>query len=130
MPEQEDARLTDGLREVGMRVSAEVLDTLHGRPADEVVVRLELARGREWCLVDEASTDHAGVVEDMGGADLPGGSYRLIVEAGRYYATLGVVCAQAEVVVAFTVRDPETTHQGVPVLLAPFGYATYTGVRQ
>jgi len=111
-----------------MQVSTQVLDAAHGRPACDVQVRLERSDGASWRPVGAASTDEVGRIESWGSELLARGSYRLIVDAGRFFATLGLVSAQTEVTIAFIAREGCGDYH-VPVLLAPFGYATYTGMR-
>jgi 5-hydroxyisourate hydrolase len=111
-----------------MQVSTQVLDAAHGRPACDVQVRLERADGTGWRLVGAGATDELGRIESWGPEAVDRGAYRLIVDAGRFFATLGLVSAQTEVTIAFTARDGCGDYH-VPVLLAPFGYATYTGLR-
>jgi 5-hydroxyisourate hydrolase len=109
------------------QVSAQLLDAVQGRPAGEVPVRLERAVGPGWRTVGHDCTDASGWVRGIGGPAVEPGAYRLVVESGRYYASFGLVHAQPEAVVAFTVTDRDAVL--LPILLAPFGLATYTGVR-
>jgi 5-hydroxyisourate hydrolase len=57
---------------------------------------------------------------------LAAGTYRLTFETGAYFAALGVEGFYPRVTVLFHVRDP-VQHHHVPLLLSPFGYATYRG---
>ena len=48
------------------------------------------------------------------------------LNTGSYFADAGRDCFYPEVVVVFTIADPDQ-HYHVPVLLNPFGYGTYRG---
>jgi 5-hydroxyisourate hydrolase len=109
-------------------VTTHVLDTAGGIPAVGVEVRLErvlsvgggaeIARGR---------TDEDGRVRDLGPAELPAGTYRLVFDTGGYLAARGQAAAFfPEVAITFAL-DGETRHCHVPLLLSPFAYSTYRG---
>jgi hydroxyisourate hydrolase len=51
------------------------------------------------------------------------GAYRLVFDTAAY---LGPDAFFPEVVVVFTVTDPDRHHH-VPLLLSPYGYTTYRG---
>lgn len=108
-----------------MEVSTQVLDAAHGRPASDVMVRLEFGRCGTWQVVGYARTDRSGRIDKWGTALLEHGHYRLTVDAGGFYATLGLRSAQTEVSVTFFAR-PEGDGYHVPVLLSPFGFMTCT----
>src|SRR3954453_20759629 len=130
-------------------VTTHVLDTVHGRPAVGVRVRLggrgatagRVGREREgatadgatadgatadgWNLVAEASTDDDGRVRDLGPDRLEPGTYRLRFDTGAWFSARGVPAYYPEVTVAFAVTD--AGHHHVPLLLAPFTYSPYRG---
>ena len=99
-----------------MGITTHVLDTAKGRPATGV--RIVLCR-QEQVLFD-------GVTDDDGRARLleraEPGTYRLTFDTGSYNP--GGFFPEATIV--FTVDDP-AHHVHVPLLLSPFGYATYRG---
>lgn len=103
-------------------LSTHVLDTSRGRPAAGVPVTLLAATGEE---LGSATTDADGRVGSLGPGDLPLGVYRLRFDTSAYHRGLGEQGFYPEVVVAFTVGDDR--HHHVPLLLNPFGYATYRG---
>lgn len=94
-------------------VSTHVLDTAAGLPASGIAVRLETRSGDP---LDQGVTDADGRIGSLGG-ELDAGDYVL------RFATEGVFFP--EVVVVFTISDQR--HHHVPVLLSPYGYATYRG---
>ena len=102
-------------------LSSHVLDTSLGRPAPGVPVELRSVAGE---VIGAAMTDADGRVNGLGGDLVPGG-YRLRFDTAAHFATTGVTGFYPEVVVAFTVgAEP---HYHVPLLISPFGYATYRG---
>ncbi|WNV75766.1 hydroxyisourate hydrolase [Geodermatophilus sp. DSM 44513] len=104
-----------------MSVSTHVLDSVLGRPAAGIAVRL-YAGGD---LVGEGVTDADGRCRPAGGPTAPG-LHRLVFDTGRWFAGQGRDAFWPEVVLTFDVRDP-SGHHHVPLLLAPFGYSTYRG---
>ena len=104
-----------------MSVSTHVLDSVLGRPAAGIAVRL--LAGDE--LVADGVTDRDGrcrLTEDATGA----GTHRLVFATGQWFAEQGREAFYPEVVLTFTVVEP-AEHHHVPLLLAPFAYSTYRG---
>ena len=104
-----------------MSVSTHVLDSVLGRPAAGVAVRL--LAGEQ--LLAEGVTDADGrcrLAEGATGA----GTHRLVFATGPWFADQGRDTFYPEVVLAFDVREPDEHHH-VPLLLAPFAYSTYRG---
>ena len=99
-------------------LSTHVLDTAHGRPARGVPVQLHDGSGG---LLAEGLTDDDGRVASLG-AELPAGTYTLRFQVSAHQPD----GFYPEVTVTFTVADGER-HYHVPLLLSPFGYATYRG---
>ncbi len=104
-----------------MSVSTHVLDSVSGRPAAGVAVRL--FAGEE--LAGEGVTDADGRCRPAEGATAPG-AHRLVFATGPWFAGQGRDAFYPEVVLTFDVREP-TEHHHVPLLLAPFAYSTYRG---
>jgi 5-hydroxyisourate hydrolase len=103
-----------------MTLSTHVLDTSRGRPAGGVSVTLYDAAGE---AVGDGVTDGDGRVGRIGPSPLAAGEYRLEFDTGDYHDGTGFY---PRVTIWFTVSDPEE-HYHVPLLLNPFGYATYRG---
>ncbi|HYH32787.1 MAG TPA: hydroxyisourate hydrolase [Pseudonocardia sp.] len=104
-----------------MSLSTHVLDASRGAPAAGVAVRLTSTDGRELAT---AVTDDDGRVREL---DAPSaGDYRLTFATGEYFAAHGQRGFYPEVVVTFTVVDPQQHHH-VPLLLSPYAYSTYRG---
>ena len=109
-------------------LTTHVLDTMYGRPAAGVALRL---------LQDGAAVAHA-VTNADGRCDSPlltaetltAGAYRLEFDVGAYYRGLGVALPEPAfletVAIEFGVAD-ESGHYHVPLLVSPFAYSTYRG---
>jgi 5-hydroxyisourate hydrolase len=104
-------------------LSTHVLDSAHGRPAADVGVRLESTDGTELAT---GRTDADGRIGGLGPEDLAVGTYRLVFDTAGYFAANGQPAFYPEVVVAFSIADPDE-HYHVPLLLAPYAYSTYRG---
>lgn len=107
-----------------MSLSTHVLDTHLGRPAAKVAVRADRHDGGTWRLLAEALTDDDGRLAGLPADEA--GTYRLRFGTGPYFAGLGVQTFYPEVSVVFTITDPGEHHH-VPLLVSPYGYATYRG---
>jgi 5-hydroxyisourate hydrolase len=104
-----------------MSVSTHVLDSVLGRPATGIAVRLFA----EDHLLAEGVTDEDGrcrLTEEATGA----GTHRLVFATGPWFAAQDRAAFYPEVVLTFAVVEP-SEHHHVPLLLAPFAYSTYRG---
>jgi 5-hydroxyisourate hydrolase len=99
-------------------ITTHVLDTAQGRPA--AGVRVTLHRGDE--LLFEGATDADGRARVLAPEATTPGTYRITFDTGAYNAN-GFF---PEATIAFRIVDA-TQHHHVPLLLSPFGYATYRG---
>ena len=97
-------------------ITTHVLDTAKGRPAAGVPLRLTLGDR----VVFEGVTDHDGRARLLERAEQ--GVYRLTFDTGAYNAE-GFF---PEATIVFRIEETEQ-HYHVPLLLSPFGYATYRG---
>ena len=107
-------------------VTTHVLDTARGVPAAGVPVRLESVSGAGQEEIGSASTDADGRVREIGPDRLPRGTYRLVFDTAAYFAQQRTAGFFPEVAITFTVGG-DGQHYHVPLLLSPFGYATYRG---
>ena len=106
-------------------VSTHVLDTALGQPAAGVPVRLErLADG--GTPLAEAVTGQDGRVAELGPDGLGPGTYRVVFDTGAYFGRTGQRAFYPEVAISFLVEAADG-HYHVPLVLSPFGYATYRG---
>jgi 5-hydroxyisourate hydrolase len=104
-----------------MSVSTHVLDSVTGRPAAGIAVRLFAGEA----LLAEGVTDRDGrcmLTEDATAL----GTHRLVFATGQWFAEQGREAFYPEVVLTFAVQEP-AEHHHVPLLLAPFAYSTYRG---
>ncbi|MGY1640241.1 hydroxyisourate hydrolase [Geodermatophilus sp. SYSU D00703] len=104
-----------------MSVSTHVLDSVLGRPAMGIAVRLYAGTD----LLAEGVTDADGRCRLVEGATGPG-PHRLTFATGPWFAEQGRETFYPEVVLTFAVTEPADPHH-VPLLLAPFAYSTYRG---
>lgn len=110
------------------RLTTHVLDTMHGRPAAGVAVRL-LCGGE--VLVQTATNDDGRCDQPLlAGAALRPGAYRLEFGVAAYYRAQGVALPDPPfldvVAIEFGVSDA-SAHYHVPLLVSPYGYSTYRG---
>jgi 5-hydroxyisourate hydrolase len=97
-------------------ITTHVLDTAKGRPATGVPIRLV----RDEQVLFEGVTDNDGRARLLDRAER--GVYRLTFDTGAYDAN-GFF---PEATIVFRIEETEQ-HYHVPLLLSPFGYATYRG---
>jgi 5-hydroxyisourate hydrolase len=111
-----------------MTISTHVLDTSLGRPAAGIAVRLQRQDGETWPEVSRQATNPDGRVAALIAPDAPAppGTYRLLFDAGVYFARRGSQSFYSTVTIEFVARDA-AAHYHVPLLLSPFGYSTYRG---
>jgi 5-hydroxyisourate hydrolase len=116
----------DGTQMSGL--TTHILDTVHGRPAAGVSLRLL----RDGEAVASAITNMDGRVDRplLDGESLTAGRYRLEFDIGEYFRDMGVSLPDPAfldvVVIDFGVADA-TSHYHVPLLVSPYGYSTYRG---
>jgi 5-hydroxyisourate hydrolase len=110
-----------------MGISTHILDTTRGRPAADVVVRLE-HQGADGNFTEtrRASTDADGRVEDLVVGEVAEGVWRLHFDVEAYHQAQGVTGFYPTVAITFRVTAT-TEHHHVPLLLNPFGFSTYRG---
>lgn len=105
-------------------LSTHVLDTMHGRPAAGVKLRLEDAFG---VALFTGQTNDDGRCPGM--PELPPGRYALTFEVAAYFVGAGVALPDPpfldEVRIAFGMA--EAGHYHLPLLVSPFAYSTYRG---
>lgn len=108
-------------------ITTHVLDLALGRPAAELLVRLDRLTGAGWERVVERETDADGRVKDLyAEPQIPKGVYRLTFATRPYFHGRGVPTFYPEVTVTFEVGDGGQ-HYHVPLLVSPYGYSTYRG---
>jgi 5-hydroxyisourate hydrolase len=113
------------------KLTTHVLDTAHGVPAAGIAFAL-YRRADNDELVTRGVTDSAGRCDAplLEGAGMRAGRYRLVFEAGAYFARRGMALPDPpfidEVVLDFGIADANA-HYHVPLLVSPWSYSTYRG---
>jgi 5-hydroxyisourate hydrolase len=112
------------------RLTTHVLDTARGRPGAGIRVMLYRVSGNSHRRLAETVTNADGRTDAplLSGQALMEGTYELVFFAGDYLRAQGVggVLFLDEIPIRFGVADA-AAHYHVPLLLSPFGYATYRG---
>jgi 2-oxo-4-hydroxy-4-carboxy-5-ureidoimidazoline decarboxylase len=119
-------------------VTTHVLDTARGVPAAGVQVWLEQVSPAGRTEIARTRTGSDGRAASLGPQRLAPGTYRLVFDTAEYFAVVGGggeggardrAAFFPEVAITFTADsgDGEVPHYHVPLLLSPFGYATYRG---
>ncbi|MBL8770701.1 MAG: hydroxyisourate hydrolase [Phenylobacterium sp.] len=109
-------------------LTTHVLDTMHGRPAAGMSLRL--LRGDR--VLTDAVTNLDGRLDGplLAGPDLEPGGYRLEFRVGEYFRDMGAPLPEPSfletVVIDFNVTETGG-HYHVPLLVSPFAYSTYRG---
>ncbi len=125
-------------------ISTHVLDTVLGKPAAEISVRLEKQEGGGWIefsetkgtaeRVQEAAcgwieiaagvTDADGRCRDLARDVMPG-VFRIIFDTGNYWRRTGRASIYPEISITFTCSGE--AHYHLPLLLSDNSYTTYRG---
>lgn len=107
-------------------VSTHILDTARGRPAEGVPVSFAVWANGGWQRLGESVTGPDGRVTDL--PEVKTDSLltcRLVFAVEEYLVAHHGAAFYPEITVAFAAEPGE--HYHLPLLLTPFGYATYRG---
>ncbi|MFZ1010941.1 MAG: hydroxyisourate hydrolase [Candidatus Sulfotelmatobacter sp.] len=109
-------------------ISTHVLDTVLGKPARNVAVRLEKQEVSGWRLIASGRTEQDGRCNQLLPEEdtLAPGTYRLVFDTAIYFASLMVDALYPVVEITFSVKAGESRFH-IPLLLSPNGYTTYRG---
>lgn len=109
------------------QVTTHVLDTSLGKPGKDITIRLKQHKNGVWQTMAQGITNADGRVSDLlpPGKELMAGNYKIVFETGAYFMAMDTRGFYPEVEITFTVFDGG--HYHVPLLINPFGYATYRG---
>jgi 5-hydroxyisourate hydrolase len=119
-----DKRTTD---DSAMAIHAQVIDSAHGGPAVGVGTRLTLCVDGGWSNEVRGSTGADGRVVDWSPPQRrrpARGLYRLLFDAGHYFAALGIATLYPEVTIVFAVSDPDDDCH-LTLLLGPHSYTAF-----
>lgn len=112
-------------------LTTHVLDTARGMPAEGLRIELFRINGEtrsrliELCTNADGRTDTQILPEDQ----FETGTYELVFHAGAYLDASGTPPEDPRFLDVIPIRFgmSEPVHYHVPLLLSPFGYATYRG---
>jgi len=109
-------------------LSVHILDLQSGQPTPGVSVDLEQKTDSGWRALATGVTDAQGRIRALfpEGQALARGDYRVVFHTGAHFAQRQQPSFFPEIPVLFTVADP-AQHYHIPLLLSPYGYATYRG---
>lgn len=117
------------------KLTTHVLDTMHGRPAAAMAVRLYrlgAGPGDEPQLIKSLQLNADGRADAplLEGEALQTGRYRLVFGVAAYFRARGEALPEPafldEVPLDFGIADPGA-HYHVPLLASPWSYSTYRG---
>jgi 5-hydroxyisourate hydrolase len=118
-----------------MGLSTHVLDTMHGRPAAGMSVKLytTLLDGLQASLLKTVTLNADGRNPDgllLAHDQLKIGTYRLVFDVAAYFRSIGVSLPEPHFLNAvsldFGVAHADQ-HYHVPLLVSPWSYSTYRG---
>lgn len=105
-------------------ITTHVLDTVLGKPAAGIEVRLEMRHGDQWKAAGTAVTDADGRCRDLN-QSVPAGTYRLTFLTQPYQQQHGRESIYPEIAITFTCNGEAHLH--LPLLLGGNSYTTYRG---
>ncbi len=113
-------------------LTTHVLDTAHGCPAAGMRIDLFRLDGEARSLVTSVETNADGRYDGplAEGEAFGAGTYEIVFHAGAYFRGRGVDLPDPPFIdlvpVRFGIASPDD-HYHVPLLVSPYGYATYRG---
>lgn len=109
-------------------ITTHVLDLCGGKPAAGVPIVLEHFKDGDWEEIGRGETNADGRVSNLmhENTKLVPGEYRLVIDTGNYFSSQAVHPFHPYVSIAFRVQD-QSQHYHIPLLVSPYGYATYRG---
>jgi 5-hydroxyisourate hydrolase len=105
-------------------ITTHVLDTVLGRPAAGIAVRLEKQEAGSFALMASGTTDGDGRFRDLA-SDAIAGVYRLTFATGDYMKRMARSTIYPEISITFHCSGEE--HYHLPLLLSDNSYTTYRG---
>lgn len=112
-------------------LTTHVLDTARGRPASGLAIDLYRIDGEDRTLLRQLVTNHDGRTDGhiLPEAEFARGTYELVFHAGAWLDATGAQPEEPRFLDVIPLRFgmSQDDHYHVPLLLSPFGYATYRG---
>lgn len=108
------------------QLSTHILDTALGKPAVNVVIRLEQQDAETWVIIAQGVTDVDGRLKDFTQSPLAAGRYRLTAEIGQYFAATNRETLYLSAQIDFVITQ-NGGHYHLPFLISPWSWSTYRG---
>ncbi len=113
------------------RLTTHILDTMHGCPADNVLIELFQIENSNYKKINDFYTNCDGRTDTplLEGSEMFSGVLELKFHIGRYFRGNIKSTSQAFldiVPIRFGIDNP-SEHFHVPLLVSPFSYSTYRG---
>jgi 5-hydroxyisourate hydrolase len=105
-------------------ITTHVLDTVLGKPAAGIGVRLERLDEESWLLLAESATDADGRCRNLE-SEAAIGLYRLTFSTAAYFKEQRRSSIYPEICITFHCRGE--AHYHLPLLLSDNSYTTYRG---
>lgn len=105
-------------------ITTHVLDTVPGKPAAGIEIRLEKFSSDGWAAIASGVTDSDGRCRDLA-PNASEGIYRLTFMTGGYLARQGRKSIYPEITITFHCGGE--AHYHLPLLLSDNSYTTYRG---
>jgi 5-hydroxyisourate hydrolase len=106
------------------KITTHVLDTVLGKPAAGIQVRLQKLEQDHWSDVGTAETDQDGRCGNLA-SNTSAGRYRLIFQTGEYFSRQGRATIYPEMTITF--QCDHDAHYHLPLLMSDNSYTTYRG---
>jgi 5-hydroxyisourate hydrolase len=106
------------------KITTHTLDTVLGKPASGIAVRLETKQADTWVTVGSGVTDSDGRCRDLS-ENAAEGIYRLTFATAAYFQRNNRESIYPEISVTFTCNGEAHFH--LPLLLSGNSYTTYRG---
>ncbi|WP_348264487.1 hydroxyisourate hydrolase [Telmatobacter sp. DSM 110680] len=106
------------------KITTHVLDTVIGKPAAGIAVKLERQEDQDWASIASAETDRDGRCANLALDAVPG-TYRLTFATGAYFSQHGRTSIYPEIAITFQCNS--NAHYHLPLLLSDNSYTTYRG---
>jgi 5-hydroxyisourate hydrolase len=90
-----------------MNLTVEARESVHGRSAVGLRVRLEALVEQEWVLLAERKTDEFGRIDDWDGHGESHGLYQIVFDVDRYFSGLGMTPIFPEAVTTFRISGEQ-----------------------
>ena len=109
------------------QITTHILDTTRGKPAQGVTIILSQQKGEDWNEMARGQTNADGRIADLLPKEtlVEKGIYKMTFLTKPYFEAFQVNSFYPFVEICFDIQTSE--HYHVPLLLNPFGYATYRG---